>query len=411
MWKIRLTPFDPFPPTSLLRPLLLLAGGIWVGSLLHTTFSPQTFLAIALSGAVASFAFGHKSKKSEKSHEENFANAEKENKGIGKGRERLAAVCAAVAFVAAAISLTLLAYSRVLFPWSEKAEVRVVQVENVVKETADEMRCDVTVRKGTGEGHKLRLTLEGKPRPQAGDLLAVHARVSLPGEESKQWKGYRDYLVHHGISGIARVGAKQWKRLPGEPPLSLRHRVERLRRSLAETYRAHFEAAGAAFFAALTLGDRSSLSPDTRELFSQMGVAHVLALSGLHLGVLFSLFRFFVRRDRMSPKLYLTAELLFFLCLWFFVFLAGASLSLQRAATMFTLMQLSHWFRRGTQSGDNLCLAAFLILLFSPFSLFDLGFQLSVLSVVGILAGQHFLWSRLVLSPFHPFYTLLYSNV
>ena len=172
MWKIRLTPFEPFPPTTLLRPLLLLAGGVWVGSLLHTTFSPQTFLAIALSGAVASFAFGHKSKKGEKIHEENFVSAEKGKGSIGKARERLATVCAAVTFVAAAIALTLLSYSRVLFPWSEEAVLRVVQVENVVKETADETRCDVTVMKGEGEGHTLRLTLEGKPRPQVGDLLA-----------------------------------------------------------------------------------------------------------------------------------------------------------------------------------------------------------------------------------------------
>ena len=393
MWKIRLTPFEPFPPTTLLRPLLLLAFSIWVGSLLHTTFSPQTFLAIALSGAVASFAFGRKGKG-----------------GIGKGRERLSALCAAVTFIAAAIALTLLSYSRVLFPWSEEAALRVVQVENVVKETADEMRCDVTVMKGEGEGHTLRLTLEGKPRPQVGDLLALNAKVTLPGEESKQWKGYRDFLVHHGISGIAHVSPKRWKLLPGEPPLKLRHRLERMRRSLVETFHAHFAKTGAAFLAALTLGDRSSLSAETRELFSQMGVAHVLALSGLHLGVLFTLFHFFVRRERMSPKLYLTAEILFFLCIWLFVFLAGASLSLQRAATMFTLMQLGQWFQRGGQSGDNLCLAAFLILLFSPLSLFDLGFQLSVISVAGILAGQHFLWSRLILSPFHPLYTLLYSK-
>ena len=158
MWKIRLTPFEPFPPTTLLRPLLLLAFSIWVGSLLHTTFSPQTFLAIALSGAVASFAFGRKGKG-----------------GIGKGRERLSALCAAVTFVAAAIALTLLSYSRVLFPWSEEATLRVVHVENVVKETADEMRCDVTSMNGEGEGHALRVTLEGKPRPQVCYLLALIA--------------------------------------------------------------------------------------------------------------------------------------------------------------------------------------------------------------------------------------------
>ena len=197
---------------------------------------------------------------------------------------------------------------------------------------------------------------------------------------------YARFLRRQGISGRAYVAGNRWKaRAMADAEVSLRLRMARYRQSLSAQYFSHLGSEEAAIAAAMSLGDKRSLDAAQRQSFSATGVSHVLALSGLHLGILFSLYSLlFVNRLR-SRRGRVFASLVGVALLWGFALLVGFPLSLVRATVMFTLWQLSVVLYSERSSLNNLALAALLILLFSPASLFDIGFQLSFTSVFFIL--------------------------
>lgn len=135
----------------------------------------------------------------------------------------------------------------------------------------------------------------------------------------------------------------------------------------------------------MTLGSKLYLSSEVRDVFSQTGASHVLALSGLHLGILFGFLSLLISPLRPRRRLYALANIFLLLLMWVFVGMAGHPLSLIRAAVMLTVMQACSLLSRDSNPLVNLSLAAFIILLFSPQALFDAGFQLSFLSVFFIL--------------------------
>lgn len=154
------------------------------------------------------------------------------------------------------------------------------------------------------------------------------------------------------------------------------------RHRLLDTYRkAGIDGGRYAVLAAMTLGDKSALTPALRDTYSVTGASHILALSGLHLGILYMLLSLLV----VGRRLRLFSQSLAVLSLWAFALLTGLSTSVVRSATMLTvyaLLSLGH--RRGV-SVNVLSMTAIIVLLFSPSSLYDIGFQLSFMSVFFIL--------------------------
>lgn len=136
---------------------------------------------------------------------------------------------------------------------------------------------------------------------------------------------------------------------------------------------------------AMMFGDRTQLSKDRRSMFRLAGAQHLLALSGTHLGILIAICYFlFLRRVRYSQFYYpvLIGVLAF---LWFYTFMVGAPNSLRRAMLMATLFLLAKAGYRSTSGGEILASTIFLMLLFDPLCVFDVGAELSVAAVVGIV--------------------------
>lgn len=139
------------------------------------------------------------------------------------------------------------------------------------------------------------------------------------------------------------------------------------------------------FLIALILGDRSFLSDEVKKTFSSAGVAHILALSGLHVAIISGIILFLLfplkllGLHRLRLWIALTA-------LWFYTFFSGLAPSTVRACIMTTFVILAISMQRKNASGNALLASAFTILLFDPSALFDIGMQLSFLCVAGILA-------------------------
>lgn len=142
--------------------------------------------------------------------------------------------------------------------------------------------------------------------------------------------------------------------------------------------------ATSAFLAAILVGDDSLVSDDLRSDYATAGVAHLLALSGAHVAIITVVIAFILfpiaaaghRRTRWWITLFI---------LWGYAILTGLSPSVCRAVIMASAVLLALIFDRPRSSLNSLCLAAVLILLFSPLSLFKTGFQLSFMATLSII--------------------------
>lgn len=136
---------------------------------------------------------------------------------------------------------------------------------------------------------------------------------------------------------------------------------------------------------AILLGDKSDLDTETKRIFTNTGAMHMLAVSGMHIGLIVVLLggvfkRLFFYRGRVA------ALWIMILLLWFYAFLTGFSASVTRAVVMFTVLIFAGFMRRGYQPVNSLSVAGFFILVWDPMAIFDIGFQLSFLAMVGIFA-------------------------
>lgn len=141
--------------------------------------------------------------------------------------------------------------------------------------------------------------------------------------------------------------------------------------------------------ASLTLGYRAALGDQISEAYANAGAIHVLAVSGLHVGLIFWLLNLFLNR---LPQ-YNIAQILLKIVLalsgiWLFAFLTGGSPSVMRASIMFSVIVVGKYTFRSGKIYNSLAAAAFISLLWNPYFLFTVGFQLSYLAVLGIVYFQ-----------------------
>ena len=136
-----------------------------------------------------------------------------------------------------------------------------------------------------------------------------------------------------------------------------------------------------AVVAAMSLGDKSQLTKELKDTYAVSGASHILALSGLHLGIIYTLLSLLLSHRRWQ----VVSQVVIIVCIWLFVFLVGMSASVVRSAVMFTIYALLSLGHRDKMSVNTLAFAAIVMLLFNPMSLFDVGFQLSFMAVLAIL--------------------------
>jgi len=181
--------------------------------------------------------------------------------------------------------------------------------------------------------------------------------------------------------------------------------IESIQRPVRDFFRKRLNDEDYALFRALILGERQDINQELRELFNHTGLGHVLAVSGLHIGLVawmtFFLFKWTLSRSYNLPlktDLLRTTALLTCLPVIGYTFLAGYQISGQRALTMVLIFLWSLIFRREKDVWSTLAFAALVILTIDPHAIFSISFQLSFSAVIGILWLAPPLLSK-VLSP------------
>ncbi|WP_262897093.1 ComEC/Rec2 family competence protein [Allomuricauda sp. CAU 1633] len=136
---------------------------------------------------------------------------------------------------------------------------------------------------------------------------------------------------------------------------------------------------------ALLLGQRDDISESTYNDYKNAGAVHILAVSGLHVGVLLLLLQFLLSPLERFPKGKTLKLLLVVLLLWGYAFVAGLSPSIVRAVTMFSFLAYAMYLNRPTNSFNIIALSMLFILLIKPLFLFQVGFQMSYAAVFAIV--------------------------
>ncbi len=166
----------------------------------------------------------------------------------------------------------------------------------------------------------------------------------------------------------------------------IKSHIEYLRNYLANTIDKHFNNESASVLKTLLLGKRNDLDEELYQNYVDAGAVHILAISGLHVGIITSILLFFLQK---IPNTLLSYRLIRYLTLsiglWAFALIAGSSPSVLRATLMFNLIGLSLLIRDKGGRFDSLMLSMLFLLLINPSYLYDVSFQLSYAAVFSIL--------------------------
>ncbi len=271
--------------------------------------------------------------------------------------------------------------------WADKPVVvnAVVMAEPVLKEKA--VVVDVLT---VPDAKKLRCRIVRDGNSQQimiGQGLQFTARVRKIHAWTSGHFDYERYMRSHGFVGEAYVGARHWQY--HDQSLSEWSSVDRVRlkalcwrHQLLKAYQQWgFHDEVYAIVAAMTLGDRSQMKSTLKDLYAQVGVSHVLALSGMHLSIIYMVILLLLRWWRFQ----MATQVVTVLAIWAFAFLVGLSPSVVRAAFMISLYALLSLGYRQDSTVNILAFAALCMLAFNPFVIYDVGFQLSFVAVLSIL--------------------------
>lgn len=229
-----------------------------------------------------------------------------------------------------------------------------------------------------------------RPLPAVGDTLLVRARFRQG--EGQGGFDYGGYLLRHGIAGTAFVRSGDWRTVRPAVSVPLRLRPVVWQHAAYERYKAAGLSGGAlATTAALTLGCKDDLDPQLKSSFQKAGAAHILAVSGLHTGILYGVLFFLFTFFGIFPPLYearwhqRVVSGLIVLALAAYALLTGGTPSVVRSVVFVALLEIAKVWHRQPYSVNTLLVTAFLILFFRPLDLFSVSFQLSFAAVLGIL--------------------------
>ncbi len=144
---------------------------------------------------------------------------------------------------------------------------------------------------------------------------------------------------------------------------------------------------------ALLLGQRQDISEEVYSSYTNAGAIHILAVSGLHVGIILLILSFVLKPFERFKHGKLIKAILLVGFLWSFALIAGLSASVTRAVTMFSIVAIALNLKRLTNIFNTLAISIFIILLFKPLFLFDVGFQLSYLAVFAIVTIDPYLYN------------------
>ncbi len=254
---------------------------------------------------------------------------------------------------------------------------------------------------------KVRQSLnEVKTMPSTGNLLIALKIDSLNGLQlrygdliliSSQTKeidppfnpnefDFKSYLAYHSIYRQTFINAGQIKVITRNQGNTLIQKSLGIRQKLVDRFNRFIpDKNSSAVASTLILGYRADLSSEILSAYSKTGTMHVLSVSGMHVGIVFLVAAFLLKSLDRNRKLKFFKVLILLLFVWAYTMLTGFSAAACRAAVMISFVIIGKGANRNLNTYNLLAISAVLLLIYNPFFIVDVGFQLSYLAVAGLV--------------------------
>ena len=292
-------------------------------------------------------------------------------------------------------------YSKQLQFALDKPTAALISIDGVLKSSTyyDKYEAEVYQLNGKKTIGKILVNIKKDSticQLQVDDNLAVKTVFNTIAEPLNPYGfNYKKYLqqqqIHHQISGYNF----QFLRL-AKSRQTLKGLAANIREKITEALINYgFKNDELAVVNALLLGQRQSISSELQQSYAGAGAIHILAVSGLHIGIILLILTAIFKPLHYFKHGKLAASMLIIIILWMYAILAGLSASVVRAVAMFTAIAIAMYVNRPSSVYKNLVISMFFLLLFNPYYLFEVGFQLSyaaVFSIVWIQPKLYNLW-------------------
>jgi competence protein ComEC len=284
-----------------------------------------------------------------------------------------------------------------------------VRIEEPLQAKKNSYKCTATVLSIRSSGKQVRVKGSiliyfkkdsAAAYPEQGSLILFSRQPELIRKAGNPGSfDYREYCFYQGITHQVYLAPGQFSIAATGRRYSLPEFVAGCRLWVVKTLKKYIPGEKEQGLAeALLIGYKDDLDKDLVQAYSNTGVVHVIAISGLHLGLVYSLL---LALTRWIPKSKNSAWLRMALILpglWLFCLMAGAQPSVLRSAVLFTFLATGQALQKRNATFNSMALSAFVLLSYNPYWLWDAGFQLSYAAVVSILVF------------YRPIYTLLFFS-
>jgi competence protein ComEC len=267
-------------------------------------------------------------------------------------------------------------------PKSVRFEVEIVNVKSGDRWTPVTGKCLIYVSRSGNQAGVMELGY--------GDVLLVKGPpVKLLPPANPGEFDFRRFLSYRNISHQQFARPEQIRRVEHADARNILYYAQRARARASIQIRKFVSGEREqAITMALVLGVVEGLDNDLQNAYAASGAMHVLSVSGLHVGVIYAIILFLLKPiSSVSWSRWLVASLSL-TCLWIYAFVTGLSPSVLRAVMMFSFVVIAQPVGRNTNIYNTLAASAFLLLVFDPYLIMSVGFQLSYLAVMGIVYLQ-----------------------
>jgi competence protein ComEC len=225
---------------------------------------------------------------------------------------------------------------------------------------------------------------------QAGDLISLTATLNpVVVQQNPDEFDYRTYLLRREIFASVFVNGNEIQ-IDRADGLSFYRKYP----LMVQQYACNtFEKAGLsgdefALAAAITVGAKQYLDQDLRRAYTSSGAVHLLAVSGLHVGIIFVILNFLFAFLDKGVRRKIIKNLIIIAVLWFYAAIAGLAPSIMRASFMFSIFAVGDMFGKPRNTYNNIAFSCFVLCVVNPWCIFEIGFQLSYAAVTGIVFFQ-----------------------
>jgi competence protein ComEC len=229
-----------------------------------------------------------------------------------------------------------------------------------------------------------------------GDILCFNGFPELIENDGNPFEfDYRRYLNNKGIGYRIFLKESQFFFFNEQHQMNIYRYALIVREKLIEIlYQSGIKRENVPLISSISFGAREDVDKDIVQSFTNTGVIHVLAVSGMNVGLIFVILDFLLRFLKRGRLGFLCHTLIVLFSIWSYALITGMSASILRAAVMLTFVVLGKALNRNANIYNSLAVSAFFLVVWDPVILYDVGFQLSYIAVLSIVVIQPLLYKQ-----------------